>query len=146
MAKVLGLLCMFAAAGLLTGCATVMNWGNRWDVTVDTNPPGRSAMVTVKDAKGATVQSGITPLTVRLKSGAKYFHGAKYTIEVDGAPTTTLDTKFNGWYIGNILIGGLIGLLIVDPLTGAMWRLPDTVTIDMDGTQQQPSNTAAPYQ
>ena len=30
----------------------------------------------------------------------------------------------NGWYIGNILFGGLIGFLIVDPLTGAM--LPPT--------------------
>jgi len=29
----------------------------------------------------------------------------------------------NGWYIGNLLFGGLIGLLIVDPLTGAMWTL-----------------------
>jgi len=29
----------------------------------------------------------------------------------------------NGWYFGNILLGGLIGMLIVDPATGAMYRL-----------------------
>lgn len=29
----------------------------------------------------------------------------------------------NGWYIGNLLFGGIIGLLIVDPATGAMWTL-----------------------
>ena len=28
---------------------------------------------------------------------------------------------FNGWYIGNILFGGLIGMIIVDPATGDMW-------------------------
>jgi hypothetical protein len=29
----------------------------------------------------------------------------------------------NGWYAGNILIGGIVGLLIVDPATGAMYKL-----------------------
>lgn len=28
----------------------------------------------------------------------------------------------DGWYLGNILIGGLIGMLIVDPASGAMYR------------------------
>jgi len=34
-----------------------------------------------------------------------------------------------GWYIaGNILVGGLIGWFIVDPITGAMWNLePENV-------------------
>lgn len=31
--------------------------------------------------------------------------------------------SIDGWYFGNILIGGLIGLLIVDPATGAMWKM-----------------------
>jgi hypothetical protein len=29
----------------------------------------------------------------------------------------------NGWYLGHILFGGVLGILIVDPLTVAMWRL-----------------------
>lgn len=29
----------------------------------------------------------------------------------------------SGWYVANLLFGGLIGLLIVDPLTGAMYNL-----------------------
>jgi hypothetical protein len=29
----------------------------------------------------------------------------------------------DGWYFGNLLFGGLIGLLIVDPATGAMYKL-----------------------
>ncbi len=31
--------------------------------------------------------------------------------------------KLDGWYFGNILFGGLIGMLIVDPITGKMWKL-----------------------
>jgi hypothetical protein len=34
-----------------------------------------------------------------------------------------VDSRINGWYVGNIVFGGLIGWLIVDPLTGAMWAL-----------------------
>lgn len=39
----------------------------------------------------------------------------------------------NGWYIGgNFVFGGLIGYLIVDPLTGAMWTLtPDRITAEL---------------
>ena len=33
--------------------------------------------------------------------------------------------------IGNILFGGLIGILIVDPITGAMWTLPDELTVTL---------------
>ena len=30
----------------------------------------------------------------------------------------------NGWYLaGNFIFGGLLGWLIVDPATGAMWNL-----------------------
>ncbi len=39
--------------------------------------------------------------------------------------TTRLEATLDGWYIGNIIFGGLIGFLIVDPLTGAMWKLPE---------------------
>ena len=34
-----------------------------------------------------------------------------------------VECKLNGWYFGNLIIGGLIGMLIVDPATGAMYRL-----------------------
>lgn len=33
----------------------------------------------------------------------------------------------DGWYMGNLLFGGFIGFLIVDPATGAMWKLDDNV-------------------
>jgi len=29
----------------------------------------------------------------------------------------------NGWYFGNLAIGGILGMLVIDPLTGAMYRM-----------------------
>ncbi len=37
--------------------------------------------------------------------------------------TVEITSPLNGWYVGNIIFGGLLGILIVDPLTGAMWTL-----------------------
>ncbi len=62
--------------------------------------------------------------------------------------TVTVDTKVGGWYIGNFLFGGLIGLLIVDPATGAMWTL-DTNEINASlnalkqGALTESSNTSS---
>jgi hypothetical protein len=40
--------------------------------------------------------------------------------------------KFNGWYIGNLVFGGIIGL-IIDPITGAICTLsPELVRAKLD--------------
>jgi hypothetical protein len=49
-----------------------------------------------------------------------------------------LDSTLSGWYFGNILIGGLIGLLIVDPLTGAMYDLePENIEQSLTAVQAE---------
>ncbi|MDA8868601.1 hypothetical protein N9H91_02170 [Pseudomonadales bacterium] len=44
----------------------------------------------------------------------------------------TLNSSVDGWYFGNLLLGGLIGMLIVDPITGAMYNLPARVDVSLD--------------
>ena len=39
------------------------------------------------------------------------------------ATEVALTPRMSGWYWGNLLIGGLIGMLAVDPATGAMWSI-----------------------
>jgi hypothetical protein len=40
-----------------------------------------------------------------------------------------IDGAVNGWYFGNIIFGGLIGMLAADPSTGGMFTLkPDTLS------------------
>lgn len=48
--------------------------------------------------------------------------------------------KIDGWYFGNILIGGVLGMLIVDPATGAMWKI-ETEFLDETLSRTGSSNT-----
>jgi hypothetical protein len=123
---------MFSIA-ILSGCATIVSKSN-WPFSVDTNPSGAKVIITNK--RGVEIFNGRTPAAMRLKSGAGFFSKESYTVmlSMNGYETkkVNVECKINGWYFGNILIGGLIGLLIVDPATGAMFRLDSTgITEDL---------------
>ncbi len=106
------------------GCASIVSRSN-YPVMINSNPS--EAEVTVSDRYGQIYATGVTPLTVNLKSSSGFFQKASYilTISKPGYQEMTLplNTTIDGWYFGNILLGGLVGMLIVDPATGAMWRL-----------------------
>ena len=116
-----------AAACLLGGCATFL--GETADpVALDTNPTGAS--LTITERGGREVFRGTSPARVTLDVYAGYFSGQTFDVVASkpGYATThvTLETELCNWYLwGNILVGGLIGWVIVDPLTGAMWDLPE---------------------
>ncbi len=137
------------SVALLPSCATIIRGGGTQKVAVDSQPNGLE--FSVIDGEGKVVSSGKTPETITLDTGRGYFKAASYTIQVKrgrkvvGEQTITGTTS--GWYFGNILIGGLIGSLVVDPLTGAMYKLPKTVTISTKSTashsQQRTLNIAS---
>lgn len=83
--------------------------------------------ITILNRAGSKIHVGQSPVTVNLKRGAGFFKPEKYqvTFEKEGyeSKTITVSSSINGWYVGNILFGGWIGLLIVDPATGAMYTL-----------------------
>jgi hypothetical protein len=126
-------LCIFVMFGLLlSSCASIVGGGGTQNVTINSNRSGVQFEIT--DVNGALIQSGITPAKILLKRGAGYFQAAEYTIKyksTDGEKIQTITHSLNGWYIGNLLIGGLIGFLIVDPLTGAMYTLPANVYVNI---------------
>ncbi|SHJ99602.1 hypothetical protein SAMN02745216_02667 [Desulfatibacillum alkenivorans DSM 16219] len=123
---------VFVVASLVS-CASIVSKSN-YPVVVNSSPDG--ATITVMDKKGAQIYKGKTPTTLTLASSAGYFSGAEYyiTYELEGYETrqVTLQKELDGWYIGNILFGGLIGILIVDPATGAMWKLPPNLTTSLE--------------
>ena len=127
---------------LLAGCATIVSHSS-WPVSLTSTPDG--ATVEVVDEKGAVIHRATTPCLVTLSSYGGYFSGADYTVQCRKAGSADaaapLHTRFNGWYLGNLVFGGLLGILVVDPLTGAMWRLPETVHVDL-----VPAPSAAPMQ
>lgn len=119
-----------------SSCASIVSKSS-WPVNVTTVPAGAEVEITNKS--GDTVHKASAPFTVTLESGCGYFSGECYTLKASapGHATTTpvLDTNMNGWYIGNLLFGGLIGFLIVDPLTGAMFKISDSVCVSLSQTQ-----------
>ena len=40
-----------------------------------------------------------------------------------------LESQLNKLYLANLIQGGVVGMLIVDPLTGAMWTLNEEVLV-----------------
>lgn len=127
-----------------SGCASIVS-KSQWPVTITSNPVG--AMVTVKNKNGMEIQKGFTPMTVTLSSSTGFFQTARYDCQFEKSgyfPTTSsLSASVNGWYIGNILFGGLIGFLIVDPATGAMWKLDETICGNMSPDPSQTANAAS---
>ena len=127
------MLVVVVMCGLSTGCASIIGGAHK-TITVSSNPS--NVPVTVYDFRsGAQVAKGTTPFQVTLKRGAGYFTPAKYEFKatMPGKRTKVVGYKagIHGWYWGNILLGGLIGMVIVDPITGAMWDPPEIVSIDL---------------
>lgn len=110
----------------LTGCASIL--GTRYE-TVQINTDPAEATVSIKNQQDKLVFIGKSPASVLLKKRMGYFRPARYTVtatkEGNEPSTVMLSSGLSGWYFGNIVFGGLIGILIVDPLTGAMWSIQD---------------------
>jgi len=124
---------LMMAALAIQGCASVVSTSS-YPVAVSSTPSG--ATFEILDKKGDVVHVGNTPSTVTLRSGNGYFSGQTYTLRFkkDGYPekAITLDSSISGWYWGNILLGGVIGMLVVDPMTGAMYNLPKQASVDLN--------------
>jgi hypothetical protein len=112
---------LFCTILLFTRCATLIH-GSRQDVSFSSNPS--RAFVSIDN-----VEMGTTPVTLRLK---RNMHHA-VVIKLDGYQPyeTILTRKVSGWLAGNILFGGLIGI-VVDAAGGGMYKLtPDQIQAEL---------------
>jgi hypothetical protein len=119
----------------MTACCSIVS-KSQYPVTISSNPPG--ACFTIKKANGVAMSTGITPATITLSSSFGYFQPAKYIVEFNRKGVTQsmpLNAGINGWYFANLVSWGIIaGMLIVDPATGAMWKLDDNVIATFNQT------------
>jgi hypothetical protein len=125
--RLVSLVFILAVAMSGFGCASIVD-GRDKQVKLNSTPPG--ARVTVFNKSGAQVASETTPAVLRLPRNHGVYTSETYNVRFDLTgyypSEITIDTKLNGWYFGNILFGGAIGLALVDPMTGAMWTLSPT--------------------
>ncbi|HKW30019.1 MAG TPA: hypothetical protein VJT54_11825 [Verrucomicrobiae bacterium] len=109
---------------VFTGCASIFDGGSK-SVQINSNPQG--AKVTISNQEGKTLFVRTTPAFVTLDRASGYFRGEDYKLVLEAAGYNPYETHvvstIDGWYFGNILLGGLVGMLIVDPMTGDMYTL-----------------------
>ena len=130
---------MSVALIVLTGCASIVSKSN-WPVNFKSNPPGAEVVIT--DNMGNEVERGRTPTTITLKSSDGFFSGATYYAEFKlkdyEIAKKGIHADLNGWYFGNIFLPGglLLGMVIIDPATGAMYRLAPLCTVNLNKVER----------
>jgi uncharacterized protein YceK len=123
----------------LSGCASIVHSGPR-SISVSSTPAG--ATVSIYDRKDTLVEKNTTPFVAQLSTKYSYFQGQRYRLvfELPGhAPAEVkLEPTVSAWYFANLVFGGAIGMLIVDPITGAMFNLsPDKIEQPLSPSQAQ---------
>ncbi len=115
-------LCVLVA--IMSSCATIFT-ATKYRVELSTNPSG--ANITIENRAGEIVFEGQTPTAVKLKSSAGYMQKEEYQItffkEGYAKKVVNISAELDGWYIGNLLLGGIPGMLLIDPLSGAMFKI-----------------------
>lgn len=109
-------LCILSVGSLLTftSCASIIS-GSAQKVKFNSTPQNASVVID-------GVERGKTPFEAKL--ARKKQHSIVMNLDRYNSYQTRLTKKFNGWYLGNILFGGIIGF-IIDPITGAMFNLSE---------------------
>ncbi len=121
------LLMLLLAMVTLSGCASIIAGGHR-DINIKSTPPEATVAIQDRESK-QVVHKGQTPLIVPLSTRGGYFKSKQYdvTLSKEGYADKiiNIDSFLSGWYAGNIILWpvAVIGGLIIDPLTGAMWSL-----------------------
>lgn len=132
MKNLLRLIAVLGCALAVSGCASIIK-SNEQTIALRSTPPG--ATVEILNHKGQTVFSGVTPTAAKLDTSRGFFAKAEYTVNYEKTGYVPITAQISGtardWYYANIM-NLFVGYLIVDPMTGAMWRL------DVPGDTLQP--------
>jgi len=126
---------------MLSGCASIVAGSHR-DISIKSTPPDAAVSIQERESK-QIVHKGQTPLIVPLSTRGGYFKSKQYdvTLSKDGYATKAININsfLSGWYAGNIILWpvAVIGGLIIDPLTGAMWSLtPKDINVILETPEQ----------
>ncbi len=109
---------------LVGGCATIFE-GTDQTITINTTPPGASCDITRKGEQIGKVSP--TPGSIRVEK-SKEDLSILCTKDRYVLANTAQSPKFVGTTFGNIVAGGLVGVL-VDAATGANFTYPDKIEV-----------------
>jgi hypothetical protein len=114
----------------LSACATIVT-GTSQNITVESEPAGATCKLTRASATVGAIAE--TPAMVRLDRSKD---NVEVTCDKEGHQQASeiLSASFTGTTIGNVLLGGLIGVA-VDAASGANNRYPEYVLVVLNPTQ-----------
>lgn len=145
MKNTLAFITVVCLAVSVTGCASIFN-RNQKNVSITSNPSGLS--FEVKDRNGMVVHRGTTPATVKLGTASGYFKSQNYTLTASKngkvVGTGAIEARVTPWYWGNFILGGLLGMVVIDPLTGCMFTLPAEAHIGHAAPATAPMTASRP--
>lgn len=132
---------MATSAVLLGACSSIAN-GKNQAVAFSTGAVEGADCLVTGGRDGAVREMVTTPNTIQIRR-------AKAAIDVecnkDGYRTAKrrVESQMEGTTGGNVVAGGFIGLG-VDAMTGAMFKYPDTIMLEMEAESNPPTVTGEP--
>ena len=124
MRKLAAVLALFAV-----NCGTIVHQTTQ-QITVKSDPPGANVIVACGEVEGENDPKATTPTRVIVHRKPDF---CQISLTKEGYERTdvSLGRAMSGLYLGNILIGGIIGF-IVDGVNGAMWnRTPAVLDVKL---------------
>lgn len=136
---------------LLNACASIVK-GKSEDIRIAT--PSNGMKLTVYDIKNNNFKLAVgeSPLNLNLRTGAGLYSRAEYKVVAENAKGESAETIVSaklrlGWYLlGNLAFFGtdlLVGLLVIDPYTGAMWGFEDPENTIVNSPPETSSPTSS---
>lgn len=113
---------LFAAVLTLGSCATIIH-GSRQSLEFASRPTGARLYLDGKDM-GTTPQTLVLNRKANKKGDLPGKKSYAVRLELDGYQPyeTKLERKFDGWIFGNLVFGGIIGV-VIDLATGSVYRI-----------------------
>lgn len=140
MKRLLSLSLLALSSLVLTNCASIIH-GPTQTVDFSSQPSGAKIFIDGKEY-------GVTPQSISLSRKGRLKEQAtdkkEYAVKIEMAGFYPYEMKIkremDGWFLGNLLFGGVIGI-IVDASNGAMYKLtPDQVISQLGRTTAQSSD------
>lgn len=128
------LLAVILAFGLVS-CATIMR-GTSQSISVNSNPSGARIVV-------MGMEKGTTPAVIKVKRSET---NVIVRLQKDGYEPVdiALTRSLSGWVWGNVVFGGVIGL-VVDFATGGLYNInPEVIQADLKAVQSMNEDSIYP--
>ena len=135
--KAFALVVLSLAAFVFMGCGT-MAGRSKSALGIQTESRQAGAPFEIVDGKGNVITSGVTPAVVTLPNG--FLGGNKYTIRYTDKSGQAAEQMVKCTLDSSVLaagarafVFGFMGTILVDPFTGALFKLPDVATLQEIG-------------